>query len=482
MSWEEQLARRIGPILFRLEWQEAASDGRTVRCFGTGFFIREDGLALTAFHNLPREVRGDEETPGDPGLPLRARFGDREIELFWHLTGGADRAWQDKIDVAVLRGPSDCVSRKNLVPLTYFAEQVPTEQRSRRWDGKHIQMLGYPRFRGGLTPFPLGGNLWNQDALETVKIQEPERADGTPGRIREMKDVLAFAPGIQAAANGLRGMSGAPVYYPQQDRVIGVQIGGHNTSGLYACELYQVARYWPEFRSLPAAEEIAVAMPAEPASLARRRRWPRVLRWLAAGAAALALVPAGRWLRDNTRVDRLPPPPPRHELRLEFSLYRGTPPGDPRDEIAVPAEYPFSPGEPFRFHVQPAADGYLYLVSQETSGYRVLFPSPSGNGGSSYVIAAKPTPVPGLSFLHKLGGRHEDRIWMIWSIAAVPELEALGRYANDEDRGRITNSSEAARLEEILHSETPQAVTVSHDDDHFWIGGNGWLLIQLVEL
>src|SRR5438477_13207555 len=86
----ERIRKMLAPIIFRLKWQS----GR-YPCYGTGFFISSDGLALTAFHNLPESVLQH------PDTPIEAEFQGKRIVLRWKLP---DETWQRGLEIAVLEG------------------------------------------------------------------------------------------------------------------------------------------------------------------------------------------------------------------------------------------------------------------------------------------------------------------------------------------------------------------------------------------
>src|ERR1700733_1391570 len=89
----EQIAADLGNVIFRLEW----FNGQGKSQHGTGFFVTAEGLALTAYHNLPDVVLND------PEERLIAHYKEREIRLKWVLPDSANREWQKEHELAVLQ-------------------------------------------------------------------------------------------------------------------------------------------------------------------------------------------------------------------------------------------------------------------------------------------------------------------------------------------------------------------------------------------
>ena len=129
-------------------------------------------------------------------------------------------------------------------------------------------------------------------------------------------------------------------------------------------------------------------------------------------------------------------------------------------EIVLPAREPlkFAAGQRIRLSFSSPASGYLYLLDQATgsdgkpSELAVLFPSPTANGGSSFVPAGAQIPIPRESWLQFDAERGTDKLWLVWSANGLPLLDGLRKYANVHDRGRVRSAAEEQAARNFLET------------------------------
>lgn len=105
-------------------------------------------------------------------------------------------------------------------------------------------------------------------------------------------------------------------------------------------------------------------------------------------------------------------------LGLRYALLKMT----GMDATEVPVSTRFHSGDRLQLRVQANADGYLYIVSQGSSGaWQVMFPSPSRNSGSNRVKAGEDhTSI--FRFDSKPG---VEKLFIVLSRAPVKDLDSV---------------------------------------------------------
>lgn len=122
--------------------------------------------------------------------------------------------------------------------------------------------------------------------------------------------------------------------------------------------------------------------------------------------------------------------------------------GRPSADVALPAKGPlhFGTGQRIRLYFSSPETGYLYILNEsgKRSEFLTLFPSATSNGGSSLVPAGREIAIPQESWLQFDEEKGTEKIWLVWSDGNLPMLDALSRYANVHDGGRIPSANEKA--------------------------------------
>jgi hypothetical protein len=213
---------------------------------------------------------------------------------------------------------------------------------------------------------------------------------------------------------------------------------------------------------------------AEEAPTKKRAR-PLVL----ALVAASLLLAVGVWAytrRESVPASRVetaapPPAPAAPERALEYSLtvqkYRdGRPFEQPFD---LGGEILFEKDYRVRLNVRGREDGHLYVLNERPkegggAAFNVLFPSPTANGGASFVGGGQEVRIPEQSWFSFDEEEGTELIWLVWSVEERPELEALKRFANPADRGAIADA-ELPAVQNFLKSHTAAPPEILRDDE-----------------
>jgi len=160
--------------------------------------------------------------------------------------------------------------------------------------------------------------------------------------------------------------------------------------------------------------------------------------------------------------------------------------GKPYQEpFTLAGEINFEQSYQIRMNVQSAQPGYLYVLNEgPESGqpeYVVLFPSPTANRGSSSLPASQSVQIPEQSWFKFDAQQGVEKLWLVFSEDAVPELEAVKAFANAQTRGLITDPTQNKTVQNFLntHSAKPE---VEKDDRLTTLKTQGKLLVYAVRL
>jgi hypothetical protein len=133
----------------------------------------------------------------------------------------------------------------------------------------------------------------------------------------------------------------------------------------------------------------------------------------------------------------------------------------------------FSAGDLIRLAFRSQQGGHLYLFNEgprpagRPRNVNILFPSPTSNGGSAEIAGGRAVTIPGigpgLEFDREQG---VEKLWIIWSRARQPGLDAMGkRWANDEHGGEIKAAADIDALDKFLRDYGSTAPEVVVDEE-----------------
>jgi hypothetical protein len=421
--------RSLAKLVFRIR----ASDGRKT-WFGTGFFISSDGLALTAFHNLPPNVLASpEDTPVDAwlddGTPLR---------LQWILPDNLeDRNALKEYDVAVLRALDYTPSADMICAM--YSTLPEREDRAEFWGAKQVFTTGFTLEHGFGLEEPIVGSISSSAAIQDPKVVRP----GSPNPVVYAKEALAFGADFEGEFRRLQGLSGGPLYSTRFNAIVGVVFAvREDMQRVYACELCHLWSHFQRIRTfmkpLPRVE------PRGESREVTRRRFSRIAIPLAVALLLLLAI----W-----RVSRLGSEP---ELSLVCAAERL----DLRDgnETAVPLSmepgHALQKGQRARFLLRVSKPGFLYLINDSSHekpdriDYTLLFPSPASRNASSAVGPSEIIRIPERSWFERTSGEERELFWIVFSLDRLDEIEQLIRFQNSNDLGVVPvgNAGAISRL------------------------------------
>jgi serine/threonine protein kinase len=186
----------------------------------------------------------------------------------------------------------------------------------------------------------------------------------------------------------------------------------------------------------------------------------------------MGIVGVKMWLPSApTRSDVPPRAPVERTLNYWVTVqkYRdGRTFGDP---FRLPGEINFERDYRVRLHVGSPQDGHLYIFNEgpaingEAPPLNVLFPSPTANNGLSQISSGQTIDIPKQSWFRLDQEEGTEKVWLVWSVQAIPDLETTKEFANEKDRGLIGSPGLDRSVKEFL-SKTRSASkpTVEKDD------------------
>ncbi len=229
-----------------------------------------------------------------------------------------------------------------------------------------------------------------------------------------------------------------------------------------------------------------------------RRVWQMMLGSL----AALLLLGWGgnivwEWVqehRENRIVQQTPTPAITRELTYSLTVQRNPKLYPGSKPFALPSEMLFGKGDLVRVHVRSPQTGFLYVLNEgpervkSLPDFNVLFPQTTANNGSAELRAGEfvqlppPSDLPTQDWFELDGQTGAEKLWLIWSAQAVPELEAVKGYANPRDRGEIKASDHVRAVQQFLtaHAAAPPEKDDANAQTRF--KGGGEVLVGLLKL
>jgi serine/threonine protein kinase len=205
----------------------------------------------------------------------------------------------------------------------------------------------------------------------------------------------------------------------------------------------------------------------------RSRRYKMALTVFAIAAlGATALAWQTFFNNEDRRTGPLRQPPQNQvECQLSYSLtVRRNPKIFPNQRsFSLPGEMLFGAGDRVRFQISVTRNGFIYIVNQSPELrdglplYNVLFPISINNRGSAAVPAAHSVQIPQPSRnperdwfkLDKEQG--SETVWLIWSDAELPSLEAVKGWANPKHQGAVGDADQRRALSQFLAAQTPSS-------------------------
>lgn len=164
-----------------------------------------------------------------------------------------------------------------------------------------------------------------------------------------------------------------------------------------------------------------------------------------------------------------------------------------RDETAydkpfrLAGEINFEKDYRVQLNVRSPQPGYLYILNEGPSrddSLSILFPSPTANSGTALLANDQQIQIPEKSWFQFDAQQGTEKLWLIFSPHAVPELEAVKSFVNLQQKGVITsaNLSRAAKVFIETNSISKPSVEKNDDLKETTVRTSGKVLVHLIKL
>ena len=131
--------------------------------------------------------------------------------------------------------------------------------------------------------------------------------------------------------------------------------------------------------------------------------------------------------------------------------------GNPYENpFSLAGEINFEASYRIRVHIRSPEDGYLYIFNEgpptaaATTEYVVVFPSTTANNNSSLIKAGQIVQIPEKSWLEFDKQQGIEKLWLVFSKQALPELEAARQAASPQNKNLITDMEQNRAVETFL--------------------------------
>lgn len=121
-----------------------------------------------------------------------------------------------------------------------------------------------------------------------------------------------------------------------------------------------------------------------------------------------------------------------------------------------------------KFNISCAQPGYLYLLNQGPSrnginNFVMLFPTPLMNNSLASLPSDQSIQIPPNAWFIVNDNIGDERLWIVWSIKPIDELEAVKGVVNPQDRGNIKDRFQIQTVREFLTKHESFSPTVEKD-------------------
>ena len=144
----------------------------------------------------------------------------------------------------------------------------------------------------------------------------------------------------------------------------------------------------------------------------------------------------------------------------------------------------FGDGWRFKMWLKSPQNGFLYLLSESQTGdLAMLFPHPDKNGGAAAIGANQAIETSQIEFDKNQG---TEKFWIVWAAEPIAELEAVKKYVNPKDLGKIVAADEREKINALLQKHAGQTKAVAQTDSAAAerlkkLAGSSNVLVKLAE-
>jgi serine/threonine protein kinase len=158
-----------------------------------------------------------------------------------------------------------------------------------------------------------------------------------------------------------------------------------------------------------------------------------------------------------------------------------------QNPFTIPGEMIFEEDYQIRLSFSSPQGGHLYILNEGPTAsaapeFNILFPSPTANNGSSLIIAEQVTQIPEQSWLKFDSQQGTEKLWLVFSEDAVPELEAVKEFAAPQTQGLIADPARNKVVQSLLNTYSQTRPTVEKGERLTTLKIPGKLLVHALKL
>lgn len=161
--------------------------------------------------------------------------------------------------------------------------------------------------------------------------------------------------------------------------------------------------------------------------------------------------------------------------------------GKPHDKpFTLAGEINFETDYQIRVSVSSPEAGYLYIFNEGPASakpeYVVLFPSSTANNGSSFLAAGQVVQIPEQTWFQFDKQQGVEKLWLVFSKDAAPELEATKQFATRRTAGLITDPSQNQAVQNFINAHSGANTDVQKGDKLTTLKAPGKVLLYPIRL
>jgi serine/threonine protein kinase len=157
-----------------------------------------------------------------------------------------------------------------------------------------------------------------------------------------------------------------------------------------------------------------------------------------------------------------------------------------QDPFTLAGEINFEQSYQIRVNVRSAQAGYLYVLNEgPESGqpeFVVVFPSVTANNNSPVLPAGQVVQIPEKTWLQFDKQQGVEKLWLVFSEDAVPELETARQYASRQTRNLITDAGQNKVVQSFLTTQSTTRPELEKGETLTTLKSAGKLLAYAIRL
>jgi len=158
-----------------------------------------------------------------------------------------------------------------------------------------------------------------------------------------------------------------------------------------------------------------------------------------------------------------------------------------QDPFTIPGEMIFEEDYQIRLSFSSPQTGHLYILNEGPASsaapeFNVVFPSSTANKGSSLIAAQQVTQIPEQSWLKFDAQRGTEKLWLVFSEDAVPELESVKEFAGPQTQGLIADPARNKVVQNFLKTHSETKPTIEKGERLTTLKSPGKLLVHAIRL